>query len=73
MPFYDRISSHTARRTFITMLKREKYSDKLIGSITGHKDFKSLNQYYQVDDMDKSEAVNDTFKIEFSPLKKIHK
>lgn len=71
MPFYERVSSHTARRTFITMLKREKYSDKLIGSITGHKDFKSLNQYYQVDDTDKSEAVKDTFKLDFPKMKKI--
>ena len=63
--FYDRVSTHTARRTFITMLKRKGLSDKLISKITGHKDLKTLNQYYQVDDEAKKEAVENTFKIDF--------
>ena len=33
MYFYDRISTHTARRTFITMMKRQGKSDKLIARI----------------------------------------
>ena len=70
MFFYERISTHTARRTFITMLKREGKSDKLISKITGHRDLKTLNQYYQVDDEAKKEAVNDTFKIDFQTVKK---
>ncbi len=45
MIFKDRISTHTARRTFITMMKRKGMSDKLIASITGHSDMKTLNQY----------------------------
>ncbi len=71
MPFYKRISSHTARRTFITMMKKKGYSDKLIASISGHSDMKTLNQYYQVDDVAKSEAVKDVFKVDFGPLKKV--
>lgn len=70
MPFYDRISTHTARRTFITMMKSKGKSDKLIAKITGHRDMKTLNQYYQVDDLAKKEAVDDTFDIEI-PLKKV--
>ena len=70
MFFYERISTHTARRTFITMLKREGKSDKLISKITGHRDLKTLNQYYQVDDEAKKEAVNVTFKIDFQTVKK---
>lgn len=70
MPFYDRVSTHTARRTFITMMKQKGKSDKLISKITGHKDMKTLNQYYQVDDEAKKDAVNDTFSIEL-PLKKV--
>ena len=70
MPFYKRVSTHTARRTFITMLKRDGKSDKLISKITGHRDLKTLNQYYQVDDEAKKEAVSSTFKIDFPALKK---
>lgn len=71
MPFYKRISSHTARRTFITMMKKKGFSDKLIASISGHSDMKTLNQYYQVDDVAKSAAVKDVFKVNFEPLKKV--
>ncbi|WP_406683315.1 tyrosine-type recombinase/integrase [Seonamhaeicola sp. MEBiC1930] len=70
MPFYDRISSHTARRTFITMMKRKGKSDKLIAEITGHSDMKTLNQYYQVTDDEVKEAVKDTFNIDI-PLRNV--
>ncbi|MDE1206029.1 tyrosine-type recombinase/integrase [Tenacibaculum larymnensis] len=69
MAFYDRISTHTARRTFITMMKRQGKSDKLIASITGHKDMKTLNQYYQVSDSEKKEAVDQVFNIGFENKK----
>lgn len=62
--FYDRISTHTARRTFITMMKRQGKSDKLIASITGHTDMKTLNQYYQVDSEQKKEAMDEVFNVE---------
>lgn len=68
--FKDRISTHTARRTFITMLKRDGKSDKLISKITGHKDLKTLNQYYQVDDEAKKEAIESTFKFDYLTVKK---
>lgn len=68
--FYDRISTHTARRTFITMMKRQGKSDKLIASITGHTDMKTLNQYYQISEPEKKEAMDEVFNIEI-PLKKI--
>lgn len=61
--FYNRISTHTARRTFITMMKKEGKSDKLIAKITGHTDMKTLNQYYQVDDIQTKEAVDQVFDI----------
>ncbi|MBC8755971.1 tyrosine-type recombinase/integrase [Kordia sp. YSTF-M3] len=72
MPFYERVSTHTARRTFITMMKQKGKSDKLISKITGHKDMKTLNQYYQVNDEAKKDAVNDTFDIELPSLKKVN-
>lgn len=70
IPFYDRISTHTARRTFITMMKDKGKSDKLIAKITGHKDMKTLNQYYQVEGKQKKEAMDEVFDIEI-PLKKV--
>lgn len=70
MIFKDRISTHTARRTFITMMKRQGKSDKLIASITGHTDMKTLNAYYQVNDDEKKEAMDEVFEIEI-PLMKI--
>ena len=70
MIFKDRISTHTARRTFITMMKRQGKSDKLIASITGHTDMKTLNAYYQVNDDETKEAMDEVFNIEI-PLRKI--
>lgn len=70
MPFYERVSSHTARRTFITMMKRNGKSDKLIAEISGHNDMKTLNQYYQVSEEETKEAVKETFNLEI-PLKKV--
>ncbi len=64
MFFYDRISTHTARRTFITMMKRQGKSDKLIASITGHNDMKTLNQYYQISEPEKKEAMDEVFNVE---------
>ena len=69
MNFYDRISTHTARRTFITMMKRQGKSDKLIASMTGHTDMKTLNAYYQVDTPEKQEAMDEVFNIEI-PMRK---
>ncbi|MBT9187771.1 tyrosine-type recombinase/integrase [Zobellia russellii] len=72
LKFHDRVSSHTARRTFITMMKRQGVSDKLIASITGHKDMKTLNQYYQIDDDARNEAVEKVFDVKFDALKKVN-
>lgn len=62
--FYNRISTHTARRTFITMMKRQGKSDKLIARATGHKDMATLNKYYQVDDNQTKEAMDEVFNID---------
>ncbi len=71
MPYYKRISTHTARRTFITMMKRQGKSDKLIASITGHTDMKTLNQYYQVSEPEKKEAMDEVFNIVLPKLKTV--
>ncbi len=47
-PFCDRVTTHTARRTFVTILRNAGVTDKIIMSITDHKDIKTFNVYHQV-------------------------
>lgn len=72
VPFYKRISTHTARRTFITILRNKGIADKTVMSITGHKDIKTFNMYHKVDDKARSEAINIAFgAMELPGLKKV--
>lgn len=59
--FYERIYTHTARRSFITIMRNKGIADKTIMSITGHTDIKSFNQYHQVDNFARITAVNAVF------------
>ncbi len=60
-PFYERISTHTARRSFITIMRNNGIADKTIMSISGHKDIKTFNMYHQVDNTARINAVNKVF------------
>ncbi len=46
-PKYEMISTHTARRTFITKMKNLGLPDALIQMSTGHKTNRELNKYYR--------------------------
>ena len=70
-PFYKRISSHTARRSFITIMKTEKVPDKIIMGFTGHKSLEVFNQYYKPNDIEKVDFMQDVFKMNSIKLKKI--
>lgn len=59
--FYERISTHTARRSFITIMRNEGIADKTIMSISGHKDFKTFNMYHQVNNVAKISAIRSVF------------
>lgn len=59
--FYERISSHTARRTFITIMRNNGIADKTIMSISGHRDIKSFNIYHQVNNTARIDAVQSVF------------
>jgi len=63
--FNNRISTHTARRTFITLMKKKGIADKTIMSMTGHKDLKTFNTYYRVDDFARKDAI----KLAFGSMK----
>ena len=70
-PFYTRISSHTARRSFITIMKTKKVPDKIIMGFTGHKSLEVFNQYYKPNDIEKVDFMQDVFKMNSIKLKKI--
>jgi len=61
-PFYDRISSHTARRSFITIMKNKKIPDKVIMEFTGHKSLEVFNKYYKPNEDDKMNFMKNVWK-----------
>ena len=60
--FYKRISSHTARRSFITIMKNKRVPDKVIMSYTGHTSLEVFNAYYRPSEGDKVSYMNEVFK-----------
>jgi len=45
LPMYKRISTHTARRTFITVSLDKGMRPEIVMSITGHKSYSSFKKY----------------------------
>ena len=70
-PLDDRISSHTARRSFITILKNNKIPDKVIMGYTGHKSLEVFNKYYKPNNDDKKDFMQTVWKMDAAPLKKV--
>ena len=62
-PFYERVSSHTARRSFITIMKNKKIPDKVIMSYTGHKSLEVFNQYYKPNNDEKVDFMQTVWKM----------
>jgi integrase len=60
--FWQRISSHTARRSFITIMKNNRVPDKVIMSYTGHTSLEVFNAYYRPSEDDKVNYMNEVFK-----------
>ena len=59
--YYNRISSHTARRSFITIMKNKRVPDKVIMSYTGHTSLEVFNAYYRPSEEDKVNYMNEVF------------
>ena len=57
IPRYKLISSHTARRTFITLSEQRGVSHSLIMKVTGIKSLKTLENYIKIDKDRLSEAI----------------
>jgi integrase len=70
-PLYERISSHTARRSFITIMKNKKIPDKVIMSYTGHRSLEVFNKYYKPNDDDRKDFMQTVWKMDDTPLKKV--
>tara|TARA_R110000796_G_scaffold88850_3_gene191804 strand:+ start:11555 stop:12829 length:1275 start_codon:yes stop_codon:yes gene_type:complete len=70
-PLYERITSHTARRSFITIMKNKKIPDKVIMSYTGHKSLEVFNKYYKPNDDDRKDFMQTVWKMESTILKKV--
>jgi len=64
VPLYKRISSHTARRSFITIMKNKKIPDKVIMSYTGHRSLEVFNKYYKPNEDEKVDFMNSVWKID---------
>ncbi|WP_237274839.1 tyrosine-type recombinase/integrase [Tenacibaculum ovolyticum] len=58
---YERISSHTARRSFITIMKNNSVPDKIIMSYTGHKSLEVFNNYYRPNQEHRINFMNQVF------------
>jgi site-specific recombinase XerD len=70
-PLYERISSHTARRSFITIMKNKKIPDKVIMGMTGHKSLETFNKYYKPNNEEKITFMETVWKMERTQLKKV--
>lgn len=57
IPKHDLITTHTARRTFITLSLEKGIRPEVVMSITGHKDFKSFSAYIKIVDTIKKDEL----------------
>ena len=57
----DLISTHTARRKFINIMKNKGVPDKVIMKITGHRSLFSFHRYYRPNDEDVSGFINEVW------------
>jgi integrase len=62
-PYHERISSHTTRLSFITIMKNKKIPDKVIMEFTGHKSLEVFNKYYKPNYDDKKDFMTDVWNM----------
>jgi integrase len=63
-PKYNFISSHIARRTFVTLSLEKGMRPETVMTITGHKDFKTLQRYIRISSKVKNAEMNNIWKRE---------
>lgn len=57
IPKFELITTHTARRTFITLSLEKGIRPEVVMSITGHKDYKTFKAYIKITDTIKKEEL----------------
>jgi len=58
---YELITTHTARRTFITLSLTKGMNAQIVMSITGHKSYNSFKKYVNLVTTDKQKALKETW------------
>ncbi len=71
LPKYKRISSHTARRTFISLSLEGGMRPEVVKEITGHKNLQSFEKYVKVNPKAKREEMNNVWQMNTTPLRKV--
>jgi len=61
-PKHKLITTHTARRTFITLSLEKGIRPEVVMSITGHKDYKTFKAYIKITDSIKRESLRSAWK-----------
>jgi integrase len=56
-PKYELITSHTARRTFITLSLKKGMNAEIVRQISGHTDYKSFKRYVDFNNADVSKSL----------------
>jgi len=49
-PKYEKLTTHTARKTFVTLALEKGMRPEVVMKITGHKDFKAMKPYIKIVD-----------------------
>lgn len=57
-PKWQLLSSHVARRTFVTISLERGMRPKVVMSITGHRSFKTMKKYIALTEQSRREALN---------------
>lgn len=70
IPKYKRVSSHTARRTFITLSLEKGMRPEVVKGITGHKNLQSFAKYIKVSPEVRRREMKATWEMKLTPLKK---
>jgi integrase len=63
IPKYKLISSHTGRRTFITLSLNDNIRPDIVMKTTGHKKFETMKRYTKITDKNVSKEYTEKKKI----------
>lgn len=61
-PKYELVSTHTARRTFVTLSLEKGMRPETVMEITGHKDYKTMKKYIKITSKVKHNEMNNVWK-----------